>query len=480
MRMRMDAVLVQRPELRMKLAPQIIQSIEILQLPTLELQQRIKQEMLENPVLELAELLPDEEQELKVAEEDAPRDERTETDEDFEKMAQIEEVWRDYSSQTSSRAGGQALSDRKFEAMQNTAARPVSLQDYLQGQYALLDTPDDLEEVAENLIYNIDDDGYLAYALEDVVESMDGKATLEQAERALEYVQSLDPPGIGARTMGECLLLQMRNEPTPHPLARELIHHHLEDLYQNRIPKVAKATGHSIDAIKEAIEYISHLSPRPGVAFSAEVSPYVMPDVLVEYVDGDYEVRLEDDRLPRVYVNMAYSRLLRDRRTSESAKEYIRKKIQSARWLIDSIEQRRNTLYKITRAIVDIQRPFFERGISALAPLKMQTVANATGVHVSTVCRAIADKYMQTPIGIYPLKFYFTGGTRTTDGHMRSRKSVKEIVRHVVDNENKSDPHSDDEIAAKLQAQGLDIARRTVTKYRKAMGIPSSRRRREY
>jgi RNA polymerase sigma-54 factor len=476
----MDAVLVQRPELRMKLAPQIIQSIEILQLPTLELQQRIKQELLENPVLEMVEVEPDEDEELEAAEEEAPRDERTETEEDFEKMEQIEEAWRDYSSQGSSRAMSQAASDRKFEAMQNTAARPMSLQDYLRGQYALLDTPDELEDVAENIIYNIDDEGYLPYSLEDVVESMEGQATLEQAEQALQLIQSLDPPGIGARNLSECLLLQMRNEPSPHPLVRELIQHHLEDLYQNRIPKVAKATGHSIEAIKEAVEYISHLSPRPGIAFSADISPYVIPDVIVEYVDGGYEVRLEDTRLPRVYVNTAYSRLLRDRRTSESAKDYIRKKMQSARWLIDSIEQRRSTLYKISRAIVDIQRPFFERGVSALAPLKMQTVANATGVHVSTVCRAIADKYMQTPIGIYPLKHFFTGGTRTTDGHMRSRKSVKQIVKLVIDNENKRSPLSDDEIAAKLQAQGLDIARRTVTKYRKAMSIPSSRRRREY
>ena len=193
-----------------------------------------------------------------------------------------------------------------------------------------------------------------------------------------------------------------------------------------------------------------------------------------------YQVRLEDDRLPRVYVNSAYSRLLRDGRTSESAKEYIRKKIQAARWLIDSIEQRRNTLYKIATAIVDIQRPFFEKGLRALVPLKMQTIAQITSVHVSTVCRAIADKYMQTPVGIFPLKFFFTGGTRTTDGRVRSRKSVKALVRDVIDREDKANPLSDDEIAARLQAEGIDIARRTVTKYRKAMNIPSSRQRRAY
>jgi len=477
MQMRMEAVLQQRPELRMKLAPQIIQSIEILQLPTLELQQRLKQELMENPLLEMQEIIPDEEEETA---EDPPREERAETDDDFEKMKEIEEAVRDYGSQKVRRSPESSEGDRKYEAMQNTAARPISLQDYLFDQYSLLETPDELSEVAENLIYNIDDDGYLQYDLEEIAESMDGRATPEDAERALKIIQSLDPPGVGARNLGECLLLQMRNDPDDHSLARELIANHLEDLYMNRIPKIAKNAGCSVEEIKEAVEFISHLNPKPGIAFSSDVSPYVIPDVVVEYVDGEYEVRLEDDRLPRVYINSAYSRLLRDRRTSEPAKDYIRKKIQAARWLIDSIEQRRNTLFKISRAIVGVQRPFLEKGVAHLVPLKMQTIAQATGVHVSTVCRAISEKYVQTPVGIFPLKFFFTGGTRTTDGRVRSRKSVKELVRHVIHTEDKRNPLSDDEVAAKLQADGLDIARRTVTKYRKGMSIPSSRQRREY
>jgi len=395
-------------------------------------------------------------------------------------MKEIEDAVRDYGSQTIRRVVDTSEGDRKYEAMQNTAARPMSLQDYLFDQYSLLDAPDELDTVAENLVYNIDDDGYLQYSLADIVESMDGRARLEEAERALKIIQSLDPPGIGARDLAECLLLQMRNDPDDHSLARELIARHLEDLYMNRIPKIAKDTGHTVEEIKAAVEFVSHLNPKPGTAFSSEVSPYVIPDVVVEYIDGQYEVRLEDDRLPRVYINSAYSRLLRDERTSEPAKDYIRKKIQAARWLIDSIEQRRNTLHKIARAIVDIQEPFLEKGVAHLVPLKMQTIAQATSVHVSTVCRAIADKYMQTPIGIFPLKFFFTGGTRTTDGHVRSRKSVKELVRTVIDNEDKHNPLSDDEVAARLQADGLDIARRTVTKYRKAMTIPSSRQRRAY
>lgn len=486
MQIRMEALLQQRPELRMRLAPQIIQSIEILQLPVLELQQRLKQELLENPVLEMVEAPPLDEQAEDLAEE-PPHEERAKSDQEFEKLREIEDIVREYGSQTFRRVVDTSETDRKYEAMQNTAARPVSLQDYLRDQYALLDTPDELREVAENLIYNINDDGYLMgndpdhpeNTLNDIVESMDGRATVEKAERALAIIQQLDPPGVGARDLRECLLLQMRHDP-PNSLARDLVSNHLDDLSANRIPKIARDTGRTIEEVKQAIEHISRLNPKPGTAFTAEVSPYVIPDIVVEYIDGRYEVRLEDDRLPRVYVNSAYSRLLRDEGTTEDAKDYIRKKIQAARWLIEAIEQRRSTLYRIARAIVDIQQPFFEKGIEHLVPLKMQTVAQATNVHVSTVCRAIADKYMQTPVGIFPLRFFFTGGTRTTDGRVRSRKSVKEVVRQVIDAEDKQNPLSDDEVAARLQAQGFDIARRTVTKYRKAMGIPSTRQRRAY
>lgn len=478
MQMRMEIVLSQRPELRMKLAPQIIQSIEILQLATLELQQRLKTELLENPVLEMEEPALEEEEDALA--EDGPRDERAKSDAEYEKMQDIEQVWRDYSSQATRRSASPEAADRKFEAMQNTAARPMSLQDYLHDQFNLLDVAGGLLPIAENIIYNIDDDGYLAYDLEEVVESMEEPCTLEQAQRVLEMIQNLDPPGIGARDLPECLLLQMRHDPANHDLARLIITEHLEDLYNNRIPKIVKDTGHSLDEIKAAAEFIGHLNPRPGAAFSSEVSPYIIPDVAVDLVDGEYIVQLQDDRLPRVYINSAYSRLLRDKRTSESAKEYIRKRLQSARWLLDSIEQRRNTVYKISREIVDVQRDFLDRGIAHLHPLKMETIAQATGVHVSTVCRAIADKYMQTPRGLYPLKFFFTGGTRASDGTLHSRKSVKERVRQVIDSEDKSNPLSDDEVAATLQAEGLDIARRTVTKYRKAMDIPSSRHRRQY
>jgi RNA polymerase sigma-54 factor len=473
----MDVSLQQRPELRMKLAPQIIQSIEILQLPILELEQRLKEELLENPVLEMEEAGSEEELE---GDEDEPRDERTDTDEEFEKIEEIEATWREYSSQTRGRTINREASDRKLEAMQNTAAPPEPLQDYLHEQFSLLEVPEHLRTIGENLIYNIGDDGYLQYPLNEVIESMDRPCSMEDAQRALELIQTLDPPGVGARDLSECLLLQMRSDPDDHALARRIITDHLDDLYNNRIPKIAKKTDASIEEVNGAVEFISHLNPRPGAAFGAQASPYVIPDVAVELVDGEYVVTLQDDWLPQVYINSAYSRMLRDKRTSDAAKEYIRKRIQSARWLLDSIEQRRTTLYNISCAIVEVQRDFLDHGIAHLHPLKMETIAEKTGVHVSTVCRAIAGKYMQTPRGIYALKFFFTGGTRANDGTMVSRKSVKDRVRLIIEHEDKSDPLSDDQVADELQAEGIEIARRTVTKYRKALAIPSSRKRKQY
>jgi len=478
MAMRMETSLQMRPELRMKLAPQIIQSIEILQLPMLELQQRVKQELVENPVLEMEEPTLAADQEAP----DAPPavDDRKNPDEDYEKVDSFEEVWREFDSRPRRRAGSDGEKDKKLEALQNTAARPISLQDYLANQLSLLELPDDVVRAAQNIVYNIDDNGYLRFDLEAVRNSMDPPPPSREAlEQALGVVQHLDPPGVGARSLEECLLLQLRGQPDGYSLERQLIEHHLEDLAMNRYPKIAKETGRSIEQVKQAKDFISRLNPRPGSIFAGEMPQYITPDVMVEYVDGHYEVRLEDAFIPRLFVSPSYRRILGEAKDSQ-AKDYIRKKMNSARWLIDAIEQRRNTLYKIACEVVDQQREFLDRGVAALRPLKMQTVADRTGVHVSTVSRAIADKYMQTPRGIFDIKYFFTGGTRNAQGTLTSRKSVKQRVLDVIAAEDKRNPLSDDEIASQLQAAGLDVKRRTVTKYRKTMSIPSSRQRREY
>ena len=475
MALRMEMGLQLKLELRMKLAPQIIQSIEILQLPTLELQQRIKQELIENPVLEELELKPEAAEEAQQTGPETPSAEQKAYDE----IVGIDKQWRDY-PEGARPAPIYGEKDKKHEAMQNTAARPMSLQDFLFNQFNLLDITPEQRLIAENVIYNIDDNGYLQSSLDEIAAASNNALT-PVVESVLKHVQTLDPPGVGARDLRECLLLQL-TDPEKHPLEKQLIEHHLEDIHMNRFPKIMKYTNRTVEEIQGAIDYIkTHLNPRPGNVFGGEIPQYITPDIIVEQGDdGEYEVTLEDNQLPQLYISPLYHKMLSDASTSEPAKEFIRRKIQAARWLIDSIEQRRNTLKKIAMEIVKIQRDFFDRGITELKPLKMRTVADSTSVHVSTVSRAIADKFVQTPRGIFPLKFFFTGGTRNFEGTMTSRKSVKQLLLDVIKDEDRSNPLSDGGIAGKLQGQGIDIARRTVTKYRKALKIPSSRRRKSY
>jgi len=473
MEMRMNLGLHQKLELRMKLAPQIIQSIEILQLPMLELQQRIKQELVENPVLEELEIKPEGPEPAPGEGEDASAEAKA-----LEEMAEMQKHWEEYSDQPR-RKPAYGEKDKKQEAMQNTAAPPESLQDFLFNQFSLLDITPTQKMIGENIIYNIDDNGYLQSTIEEIA-AASGNVSPDAVDEVLAMAQTLDPPGVAARDLKECLLLQL-TEAEQHSLEKDLIENYLEDIYMNRIPKIMRETDHSAEEIQAAIDYIrAHLNPRPGNLFGGEPPQYITPDIIVEEVDENFEVRLLDNHLPQLYISPLYSRMLSDPSTSEQAKEFIRRTIQAARWLIDSIEQRRNTLKRIAQELVKIQREFFDHGISALKPLKMRTIAAKTNVHVSTVSRAISDKYMQTPRGIFPLKFFFSGGTRNVEGTLTSRKSIKQLVIDVIDHENKTDPLSDGDVAAKLQAEGIDIARRTVTKYRKALKIPSSRRRKSF
>ncbi len=515
--MRMETSLHQRLEQKLKLAPQVIQSIEILQLPAIELQDLIKQEMLENPTIEVveggereeAEAAPEEgrapaaeafapgeaaPEAAKEAEEEEPKEfgKIDELEAEFERFEGMESAWRESFGPRSSGVGEDGR-DKKLEAMQNTAAKPASLQDYLFDQLSLLENVDARQrEIGEHIIYNIDDttgwlgyrkeDGtFVPYALEEICASMDLEppCTVEEAERVLKIVQTLDPPGVGARDLKECLLIQIGDDPSL-AFERTLVEKHLDDLKMNRLPRIAKETGRSIEEIKDALAFISSLHPHPGAMFSGAQPLYVIPDVVCELVDGKYEVRLEDSYIPRIHISPRYRKMLQEQKQNPAVRDYIKKKIEAAKWLIESIEQRQNTLRRIAKEIVEYQKPFLDHGIDFLKPLKMQYIADRVGVHVSTVSRAISDKYMQTPRGVYPLKFFFGGGTVNAEGEMESILAVKQKVRDIVDQEDKRNPLSDEEIALKLREMGYDIARRTVTKYRKQMNILSSRQRRSY
>jgi RNA polymerase sigma-54 factor len=496
--MRMETSLQQRPELRLKLAPQIIQSIEILQLATLDLKSLIEREMEMNPTIEIENAEPSandtaaapaipvgaEGGELPTITQgptDPNAPDQLETE--FERLEGLNEAWKEFSGSYRPSMSGDGK-DKKLEAMQNTADRTDSLQKTLEDQFAVHEVSEREHEIGDYLIYNIDDNGYLRFQLNEEFLSgipVEPPVNALEAEAVLKKIQSCDPPGVGARDLKECLLLQLEREADGYPLEKQIVRDHLEDVVANRLPKIAKATGVSIEEIDDAIKTIKLIgNPKPGRIFSSAQVQYVIPDVMVENIDGKWEVRLEDTYIPRIHISRHYQEMLRAQKDDPKIRAYIKKKIESAKWLIESIEQRQNTLYKIAREIVEYQTPFLEHGIDALRPLKMQFIADRVGVHVSTVSRAIADKYMQTPRGVFALKYFFTGGTTRADGEEKSIIAVKQKVRDIVAKEDKMHPLSDEEIAAKLKEDGLDIARRTVTKYRKQLAIPSSRQRRSY
>lgn len=468
---RLDTGLHTRLEQRLRLAPQIIQSIEILQLPTLALEELIHHEMAENPVLEMRTVEPPEVTAPARAEHEKPADD----EEDF--TADAVREWRDLRVRPAGRRAAEA-SERKQEAMLNTAARPISLQDYLVSQLHLVDATEQQMAAGTDIIYSLDDSGYLRLSLEELAALAKGRYTLDDAAAALTLVQSLEPAGVGARDLRECLLLQVPAD--ADELVRQIIRDHLEDIEQNRLPRTAQKTGRSMDEIESAVEFIARLDPRPGRNFGSEIVPKIVPDVAVEYTDNGYEVRLEDDRVPNLFISSLYERLANSATASDATKKYLRDKIRAARWLMDAIEQRRTTLYRIARSIVDTQKEFFDYGLSHLKPLRMQDIADKVGVHVSTVSRAIADKYIQTPRGIFALKYFFSGGLPNGEGEGQTWRMVQQQIKDLIDAEDKRNPLADDEIARLLSSKGAPAARRTVTKYRKALGIPSSRRRRVY
>ncbi len=486
------------------LAPRMIQSMEILQLPLMALQERIEQEMEDNPCLDQVEVdenepeppgevdaesnssVSDTERELVVK--DDPNNE-----DDFERLINMaENLPDDYEERSRPSMNRiEQEGDRRHDAMANMLARPESLVDYLAHQLSWFGVSDDIRRMAERIIYSLDTNGYLKSPLEDLLPPLSPELNgdlqshrakqMEVAEEALRVVQRLDPPGCGARTLKECLMLQLISGMPYYDELKALITNHLEDLENNRLPQIAKKTGWTIDKIQEVWHELRKLKPKPGSDFNETTAPSVTPDVFVDRNEnGKYEIRLEDGQLPSLYISPYYRKLLRDEGTNAETREYIKRKINSAQWLIESIEQRRSTLTRVSQAIVDHQNKFLDDGPEHIEPLKMQQIADKVGVHVTTVSRAVDDKWIQTPRGIFPLKRFFVGGTTGADGEEVAWDRVRLKLQEIIDQEDKTKPLSDDALVEELGKAGVTVARRTVTKYRKAMSIPSSRQRRDW
>jgi RNA polymerase sigma-54 factor len=481
--MRLDTSQQMRTEMRLRMAPRMIQSMEILQLPIMALQERIEQELGENPVLEDADKTSSTEVDGDEAPPAATESEPDTGADEFDNLVGLDENWNELYDEgpRRSRASLSEESDRKQEAMQNMASRPRSFHDDLTDQLGFFDCEPIVRELAEYIIHNLDEKGLFKVELQDVVRDFNGRATMDQAEVALRLVQRLDPPGVGARDLRECLLLQLTPETPCHDVLHTLISHHYDDLGHNRLPAIEKKTGISIEKIKEALEHLGRLNLRPGAGFESDNSHYVIPDLIVEHDEhGGYSVRLSDENSPQLGISGTYQKMLRNKETSPETREYIQKKIQSARWLIDSIEQRRNTLLKVARAIIEHQRDFLDKGPEFIEPLKMQQIADKVGVHVTTVSRAVDDKWVQTPRGIFALKRFFGGGTTTAGGDEIAWDTIKQKLLEIIAKEDKQSPMSDEEIVDEMEHQGLKVARRTVTKYRQNLLIPSSRQRKQF
>ncbi len=371
--MRLDTSQQMRTEMRLRMAPRMIQSMEILQLPIMALQERIEQELGENPVLEDAGKTTATEVEGDEAPPAVAELEPDNEPNEFDSLIGLDENWSEIYDEgpRRSRLSLSEESDRKQEAMQNMASRPRSFHDDLADQLGFFDCEPIVRELAEYIIHNLDEMGLFKSDLKDVVRDFNGRATQEQAEEALKLVQRLDPAGVGARDLRECLLLQLTPETPCHDVLQVLISQHFDDLGHNRLPAIEKKTGISIEKIKEALEHLRRLSLRPGAGFDSDNSHYVIPDLIVEHNEhGGYDVRLSDENSPQLAISRDYQRLLRNKQTDQVTRDYIQKKIQSARWLIDSIEQRRNTLLKVARAIIEHQKDFLDKGPEFIEPLE--------------------------------------------------------------------------------------------------------------
>ena len=495
-----------RLEQRLLQSPQMIQAMQILQLPGLALEERIEQELTENPCLEIrqdgegegeagseaeSEAAPEgEAAEAKASEEDA-RPEGVDAILDL-----LERYEGDFGDGRTPRPNGSEEGDRKLEAMANAPTPPQGLAGALLDQVAFLNLSDDDRTLLEYLAWSMDERGYLPTPREELVAELSvelGRPVEPgEVEAALEELRSVSHPAIGARDLREGLLLQLDARGFEGELVRALVRDHLEDIEANRLPRIARATGRSMEEVKEAIEHIRHLDPAPGAGYGDVPSAIIVPDVIVERVDGDYLVRLERQRVPELSISPLYRRILAQAQPREGVtpeelarskeeREWIRKRLESARWFIDALQQRESTLERIAKAIFAHQREFLDKGPSSLRPLRMQEVADELSIHISTVSRGVSGKYAQTPRGIHPLKYFFTGGTPKASGEVASQVSIKERIRDLIEKEDGREPLSDDQIATLLgEREGIKIARRTVTKYRMALGLPSSSQRRRY
>ncbi|MBN60714.1 MAG: RNA polymerase sigma-54 factor [Gemmatimonadetes bacterium] len=483
--------IAQNLSLQQKMAPQLIQSLQLLQMSTLELELEIKQQLELNPLLEESleqfedqeEEQPEKEEEGIKEEEDLPQD----MDEvDWDKVLDDQFDTGAYNSERTEYDPNWEV-DREPQENRITAIPP--LVDQLYEQLSLSDLDPEDREIAEYIIGNLDDRGYVGCSLEEI--AADLEIEVEEVEKILRVIQTFEPPGVGARDLRECLMIQLAQHQDPlSELALQIVRNQMEDLTRRRLTRITRALGISNEVLKEVLGVIELLQPNPGspsssdynglLTLDTEVS-YITPDLIVEQVGEEWVVSLADGSMPSLKINSTYTELLKKKRGNgkDEVKTYVSQKLNDARWLINAIHQRRTTMLKVANYLVTAQMPFFEEGPAHLKPMVLQDVADAVEMHVSTISRVSNGKYMLTPHGVFELKYFFDSKVSTSEGGDVSARSVKEKISSMVADEDKAKPLSDQEIADRLGEDGLKIARRTVAKYREQLQIPSQRYRKE-
>ena len=455
------------------LTPSLQQAIKLLPMSTLELSELLNQEMVENPMLEevpTEELQPVEASQEK-QEEKPPDKEKADTwdDQDYEYF--FGDYLDDgYRPRTPTEV-------KELPPIENTLSTAASLSDHLLWQLSMQTDEPLMRDIGEAIVGNLDDDGQLVATVEELAAM--GPWPVEDVERTLAVVQTFDPIGVAARDLQECLLLQLRHRGEEGTPAEKIITEYMRLLQNHQVPELARKLGMSIDDLKQHIEIIRHLDPKPGSRYNPSQSQHVIPDVYVVKAEDQYVVLLNEDGLPQLRISPVYRRLM-DKSVAENTDEtraYVKDKFRSALWLIKSVEQRQKTIHKVATSIINFQRDFLEHGIEYLRPLVLRDVADDIGMHESTVSRVVTNKYMHTPQGVFEMKYFFHSGIASSYGGAVSSVTIKQRIRKIIEQEDSKRPLSDSKIVNILQREGLDLARRTIAKYREELKIPTSNQR---
>ena len=457
--------------LQQTIAPQMQQSLQVLQSATLDLRQLVQREMDENPVIE------DESTDVSL-EETAKENEDEAFEEEFAELSALDQEWRDYLAQSRISAPRRDDAEERHQFMLDSLVVPETLQEHLTYQLNVSDADERTRKVAELLIGTLDDNGFLQARIDDMC--FDLGIPLPDLQDAKDLVQSFDPVGVGAEDLRECLLIQLDRLGKRHSLEYRIVDHHLDDLAKKRYPLIAKKLSVSPEQITKSAELIATLDPKPGSRFNSGTNTYVTPDVTVEKVGGEWLVTMVNDQVPRLRISNSYKDLMSQSASGRDVRSYIRDKIRSGKFLIRSIHQRQQTIEMIAKEIVKRQVDFLEDGPAHLHPMTMAQIAEVVGVHETTVSRAVSGKYIATPHGVFEMKYFFTTGYETESGESLSNTSVKQALPELVDNEDHKKPLSDQAIVTELKKQGISIARRTVAKYRDELHILPSHMRKSY